>query len=74
MSRLTPLKAAEVIRKLHRLGFVGPVPGGRHMRMIRPQSGHIIPIPVHKGKDVSQGVIVEIIKLLQITREEWLDL
>ena len=59
MSRLTPLKAGEVIRKLHRLGFVGPVPGGRHMRMIRRQTGQIIPIPMHKGRDVSVGVMTE---------------
>jgi len=74
MSRLTPLKAGEVIRKIHRLGFLGPIPGGRHMRMIRPDSGQIVPIPMHKGKDVSVGVITEIIKLLQISREEWIEL
>jgi len=74
MSRLTPLESRKVFRKLRRLGFVGPIPGGRHMRMVHPQTGQIIPVPVHKGKDISVGLIREIIKEVGITREEWIEL
>lgn len=49
MSKLSPLKPAQVIRKLRKLGFIGPIPGGRHARMVHPEKGKIIPIPMHKG-------------------------
>ena len=74
MSRLTPLKSREVIRKLRRLGYDGPILGGRHVRMVHPQSGQIIPIPVHGSKDISVGLIREIIRQVGITRDEWLAL
>ena len=74
MSWLTPLKSREVFSKLRRLGFVGPIPGGRHARMVHPQTGQIVPVPVHKGKDVNVGLIREIIREVGITREEWIEL
>ncbi len=74
MSKLAPLKPEEVVRKLKKLGFSGSIPGGKHVRMYHPESGKIIPIPMHKDKDVSIGVIHEIINQLEISREEWLQL
>ncbi len=74
MSRLSPLKPQQVIRKLRRLGFVGPVSGGRHVRMVHPESGRIIPIPMHKGKDVSIGLIRAILRDVGVTTKEWIDL
>jgi predicted RNA binding protein YcfA (HicA-like mRNA interferase family) len=74
MAKLTPLKPGDVIRKLRKLGFIGPFPGGKHSRMVHPQTGQIIPIPVHQGRDVSVGLIREIIRELGISREDWLKL
>lgn len=74
MSRLTPLKPAQVIRKLRKLGFVGPIPGGKHVRMVHPETGKIIPIPMHRGKDVSVGLIRAIIRELGISPEAWMRL
>jgi predicted RNA binding protein YcfA (HicA-like mRNA interferase family) len=74
MAKLTPLKSREVLRKLRRLGFVGPLPGGRHAHMVHPETGQMIPVPMHKGKDVSIGLIREIIRELGISRDEWIDL
>ena len=74
MPRLSPLKSRQVIRKLQSLGFTGPIAGGRHARMVHPETGQIIPIPTHKGKDVSVGLIRAIIREAGITREEWLRL
>ncbi len=42
--------------------------------MVHPKTGKIIPIPMHKGRDVSIGLIREIIAELGISREEWLEL
>jgi predicted RNA binding protein YcfA (HicA-like mRNA interferase family) len=71
MSKLSPLKPEQVIRKLRKLGFIGPVPGGRHMRMIRAETGQIIAVPMHKGKDVSVGLIRAIVREVGVTPEEW---
>jgi predicted RNA binding protein YcfA (HicA-like mRNA interferase family) len=71
MSKLSPLKAEQVIRKLRKLGYEGPVPGGKHVRMVNLITGKIIPIPMHKGKDVSVGLIRAIIREIEITPEEW---
>ena len=74
MSRLSPLKSEDVIRKLRKLGFEGPIPGGRHARMIQPIKHQIVPIPMHKGKDVSVGLICAILRQIEVTPEEWNDL
>ena len=74
MPRLRPLKPREVIEKLRVLGYEGPFGGGRHSRMVHTQSGKIIPIPMHGGKDVSVGLIRAIIREVGITSDEWLAL
>lgn len=71
MSKLSPLKPLQVVRKLKKLGFAGPVPGGRHVRMVHLDTGKIIPIPMHKGKDVSIGLIRTILREIDVTPEEW---
>jgi predicted RNA binding protein YcfA (HicA-like mRNA interferase family) len=47
MSKLSPLKSEEVVRRLRKLGFEGPIPGGRHARMIHPVK-HQIASPQRK--------------------------
>ena len=71
MSKLSPLKATQVIQKLRKLGFQGPVPGGRHPRMFNPTTRQIVPIPMHKGKDVGVGLIRAILRQVGISPEEW---
>lgn len=74
MSKLSPLKSEEVVRRLRKLGFEGPIPGGRHVRMIHPVKHQIVPIPFHEGKDVGVGLIRAILRQIAITPEEWNDL
>jgi predicted RNA binding protein YcfA (HicA-like mRNA interferase family) len=74
MPKLSPLKAEQLIRKLRKLGFEGPIAGGRHSRMLHPTRGQIIPIPMHKGRDISVGLIRAIIREVGITPEEWVEL
>ena len=59
MQRLTPLKPGDIIKKLQKIGFSGPFPGGKHIRMVNLKTGKVIPIPVHKGNKVSIGLIRE---------------
>ena len=62
------------MRKLRRLGFEGPIGGGRHLRMIHPQTRKIIPVPMQGGRDVGVGLIRAIIRELGIGLEEWREL
>ncbi len=39
--------------------------------MVHPETGKIIPIPMHKGKDVGVGLIRAIIREVGVTPEEW---
>jgi predicted RNA binding protein YcfA (HicA-like mRNA interferase family) len=74
MPKLKPLKSKEVIKKLSKLGFVGPIAGGKHIRMVNLKTKKIIPVPMHKGKDVSVGLIRAIINEAGISRDEWIRL
>ena len=60
------------IKKVEETRVSGPYPGGKHVRMVHQEKGIIIPIPMHKGKDVSIGLIREIIREADTTREEWI--
>lgn len=62
MPRLAPLKAGEVIRKLRALGFEGPIPDGRHIHMVHHAQKKIIPIPLHRNKDIGIGLLRKIIR------------
>ena len=73
MPKLRPLKSREAIAKLRKLGFEGPFPGGRHSRMVHLQTGQIVPIPIH-SKEIGVGLIREIIRQVNISVEEWLEL
>ena len=74
MPKLKPLKSKEVIKKLSKLGFVGPIAGGKHIRMVNLETKKIIPVPAHKGKDVGIGLIRAIINEAGISRDEWIRL
>ncbi len=59
----------EVIRKLRRLGFDGPFPGGRHEFMTRERLKLYLPNP--HGGDLSAGLVTRLLKEGRITEEEW---
>jgi predicted RNA binding protein YcfA (HicA-like mRNA interferase family) len=73
LPKLSPLKSRDLINKLRTLGFEGPFAGGRHSRMVHFETGQVIPIPIH-NKEVSVGLIREIIRQVDITPEQWLEL
>jgi len=74
MSRLSPEKPREVIRKLRELGFEGPFGGGRHVFMRHPETRVKISVPVHQGRDIPIGTLAAIIKQAGCTVDQWLAL
>jgi len=71
MPKVPPCSRRELIRKLKKLGFEGPFPGGRHSYMKREKFRLIIPNP--HGSQIDSVLIKEILKQAGITVEEWLD-
>ncbi|HWQ19691.1 MAG TPA: type II toxin-antitoxin system HicA family toxin [Methanotrichaceae archaeon] len=70
MSKLTPISWNELIKRLHELGFQGPLTGrGPHPIMIRGTIRLTIPNP-HRG-DISVDLLRRILRQAEISREEW---
>lgn len=71
MSRLSPVSWNELVRKLHALGFDGPVTGkGPHPLMWKGTARVMIPNP-HRA-DISVDLIKKILRQADIDRDEWL--
>lgn len=67
MPKLTPLSSRGVIKKLRKLWWKGPISWGKHSHM--EKGNKIIPIPIHWWIDIWVGLINEIIKEAETTRE-----
>jgi predicted RNA binding protein YcfA (HicA-like mRNA interferase family) len=69
-TKLPVLKPQELIRALEKLGFSCTRKSkGSHFRY-RHLDGRITTIPVHKGKDISRGLLRKILKDVDISIEE----
>ena len=65
MSRLIPLKSSEVIRILERIGFSRIRQRGSHIYM-RHSDGRTTVIPLHKGEDISKGLLRKILQDIEL--------
>lgn len=63
------IKRSDLIRFLKRLGFEGPYSGGRHQYMVKDLLKVWIPNP-HRG-DIGKGLLAEILRQANISRDEW---
>jgi len=64
-----PISRRKLIRNLRILGFEGPYSGGKHSFMI---SGHLkLRIPNPHQEDISGGLLIEILKQANISKEQW---
>jgi predicted RNA binding protein YcfA (HicA-like mRNA interferase family) len=66
---LSPVSRRELIRKLKKLGFEGPFPGGKHQWMRRGGLRLTIPNP-HVGA-IDPGLIRRILRQSGIGIDEW---
>ena len=74
MSRLVPVSRNELIGRLKKLGFAGPYPGSGHAYMVRELSGKRLYVKIpnpHHGGDIGAGLLAEILRKAEISREEW---
>jgi predicted RNA binding protein YcfA (HicA-like mRNA interferase family) len=68
--KLSPISHKEFIKRMKKLGFEGPYPGGKHLFMIRENIRLTIPNP-HK-KEIGVDLLKRILKQAGISSDEWL--
>lgn len=73
MPKLPIIKPSELLRALRKLGFYDHHQVGSHLQL-KHSDGRRITVPVHKGKDIRSGTLRGIIKDLDITVEEFIEI
>ena len=74
MPRLPRLTGADLTRLVEKQGFVFVRSRGSHHIFRHPESGRRVTIPVHSGKIIPPGTLLNILREAGISREELEDL
>jgi predicted RNA binding protein YcfA (HicA-like mRNA interferase family) len=59
----------KLVTSLRKLGFSGPLSGGRHEFMARGDL--VLTIPNPHGRDISAGLLSVVLKQAGLSRKEW---
>jgi predicted RNA binding protein YcfA (HicA-like mRNA interferase family) len=73
MSRLPALAARQVCRVLEKLGFEPLRQKGSHI-FYRHPDGRATVVPVHRGEDLGRGLLRSILRDIEVSRDEFLEL
>ena len=74
MTKLSPMKPAEVVRVLERAGFVRRRQTGSHARLVHPQNETLqVTVSVHH-KDLARWTLNSILKQANLSPEDFLKL
>lgn len=72
MSNLPSITGVQLIRALRRLGFdVVRVRGSHHF--LKHADGRCTVVPVHRGETIGRGLLAQILKDCDLTREELIE-
>ena len=72
MSSLPAVTGIQLIRALRRLGFdVVRVRGSHHF--LKHADGRCTVVPVHRGETIGRGLLAQILKDCDLTREELIE-
>ncbi|MGB2798780.1 MAG: type II toxin-antitoxin system HicA family toxin [Dehalococcoidia bacterium] len=71
MTKLSPLKARQVVRGLHALGFQRVRQKGSHA-IFHHQDCRRASIPIHPAKTISPYLLSDVLKQLDINEDEFL--
>ena len=73
MSKLTSLTGNQLIKALQKIGFyIARVKGSHHLLI--HEDGRRTVVPVHSREDIGTGLLSQILRDCQITRDELRDL
>lgn len=71
LSKLPILRTDEILRVLLKLGFQPKRKKGSHLILIKDNKR--ITLPIHKGRDIPKGTLLNIIKQAGLTKKEFLE-
>ena len=72
MSGIHNLKPDRVVKAFERAGWVNEGQRGSHVKLTKDGNPNTLSIPVHKGKPVKRGLLLDQIKKAGLTVEEFL--
>jgi predicted RNA binding protein YcfA (HicA-like mRNA interferase family) len=73
MTRLPRPKGKEVVRALERAGFTVARIRGSHV-FLQHSDGRVTTVPVHSGETIGPGLLRSILRDVELSIEEFLDL
>ncbi|MCH8157763.1 MAG: type II toxin-antitoxin system HicA family toxin [Nitrospinae bacterium] len=71
MSGIHNLKPRKVVKAFERAGWINQGQKGSHVKLTSEASEYILSIPVHKGKPIKRGLLLDQIKKAGMTVEEF---
>lgn len=74
MPKIPSIKPRQIIHALLRAGFLQRGTSGSHVIFRHPETGKIVPVPVHGGRDLKKGTLRNIIRQSGLSVEEFLNL
>ena len=73
MSKLVLISGKKFCKILEKLGFEKVYGKGSHIRFKHPDGRRTV-VPVHGNEDLGKGLLSEILKQIQLSRDEFIDL
>ena len=73
MAKLPDITSKELISALIKIGFQNVKQKGSHVRM-KHEDGRVVTIPVHSGKTLGKGLLLKILRDVDLTKEQLIDL
>lgn len=73
MSKLIPISGKRMCKLVEKLGFEKVHQAGSHVRYIHPDGRKTV-VPVHSNEELGKGLLLEILKQIKVSREEYEEL
>ena len=70
MVKLVPISGRKLCKIVEKLGFEKIHQVGSHTRYIHPDGRKIV-VPVHGDEELGKGLLIEILKQIKLSREEY---
>ena len=70
MPRLIPISGRKLCKILEKLGYQKVHQVGSHIRYVHP-SGIKTVVPVHGDEELGKGLLIEILKQINLSKEEY---
>lgn len=70
MTKLTPLTARQVIKKLRKIGFEQVRQKGSHAQF-KHLDNRRTTVPIHPSEQIGRGLLRKILKDIEISPEDW---